>query len=326
MSSYAAPLARLSPGRGGPPRRQVIAIQRARMLAAAIEAVEQSGYAAMTVAAVVERARVSRQTFYDCFANRDDCFVAIVEEIFARACAVASAAYAAESSWLAATRSALYSLLCLIDEEPRLARIWFIDAMGGPESVLARRAEVTAMLAVAVDVGRGAVSDSRQPSPVTAEAIVGGISQIVYTRLVNGHQEPFAELLGPCMYVIALPYLGAGRAADELGRKPPARRPDRKALDAQRHTAALRPTGLRLTYRTVRALDAICEHPGASNRMVAQAAGIKDQGQISKLMSRLERLALIENRGFGHDRGAPNAWHVTPRGLELVRSTKSVAR
>ena len=78
---------------------------------------------------------------------------------------------------------------------------------------------------------------------------------------------------------------------------------------------------LRLTYRTVMVLDVICEQPGASNRMVAGESGIKDQGQISKLLSRLERLALIENRGLGQDRGAANAWYITPRGFELVRAT-----
>jgi AcrR family transcriptional regulator len=291
------------------------------MLAAAVDALEESGHDEMTVAAVTQRARVSRKTFYDVFANRGDCFTAVVEEIFARAYSVASVAYAAESGWLAAIRSALNSLLCLIDEEPRLARIWFIDALSGPEAVHERKAEVTAMLAAVVDLGRGMADEQRQPSRLTGEATVGGISHIVYSRLMNGHQEPFAELLGPCMYLIALPYLGAARATAELRRKPPTQKSHRKALDPPRHTETLRDMGLRLTYRTVMVLDVICEQPGASNRMVAGESGIKDQGQISKLLSRLERLVLVENRGLGLDRGAPNAWHITPRGFELVRAT-----
>jgi DNA-binding MarR family transcriptional regulator len=76
----------------------------------------------------------------------------------------------------------------------------------------------------------------------------------------------------------------------------------------------------RLTHRTVRALDAIREQPGVNNRTVAEESGITDQGQVSKLLSRLERLALIENRGLGQSRGASNAWHITTRGFELVRA------
>jgi AcrR family transcriptional regulator/DNA-binding MarR family transcriptional regulator len=323
MSSDAVPLTQLRPGRGGLPRQQVIGIQRTRILTAAIDAVGESGYAAMTVAAVIERARISRKTFYDIFADRDDCFTAVVEEIFARAYSVASAAYTAESSWLAATRSALNSLLCLIDEEPRLARIWLVDATGGPEAVRERKAEASAMLAAAVDVGRGMASEKRQPPHLTGEATVGGISAIISTRLVNGHQEPFAELLGPCMYLIVLPYLGMARATAELRRKPSPQAPHRKAADTRRHGESLRDVNLRLTYRTVRALHAICEQPGINNRTVADESGIMDQGQVSKLLSRLERLALIENRGLGQDRGASNAWYMTPRGIELVCATNT---
>jgi AcrR family transcriptional regulator len=321
MSSHAVPVARLSPGPGGPRRQQVIEIQRARILAAAVDTVEESGYAAMTVATVIQRARISRKTFYEVFANRNDCFAAVVEEIFARAYSVANAAYAAESSWLAATRSALNSLLCLIDEEPRLARIWFVDAIAGPQAVHERKAEAAAMLAAAVEVGRGVAGEKRQPPLLTGEATVGGISQIIHTRLVNGHQQPFAELLGYCMYLIVLPYLGVARATAELRRKPAAQKPRQQAADTRRHRESLGDINFRLTHRTIRALDAIREQPGVNNRTVAEESGITDQGQVSKLLSRLERLALIENRGLGQNRGASNAWHITPRGFELVRAT-----
>jgi AcrR family transcriptional regulator len=321
MNGKAVPAVRLSPGPGWLPHGQVLEIQRARILAAAADAVAESGYGALTVAAVTQRARISRKTFYEVFANRDDCFAAIVEEISARAYSLVSAACAAESSWLAATRSALSSLLRLIDEEPRLARIWFVDAMAGSDAVHEHRAEATARLAAAIELGRGLVSDKGQPSHLAGEAAVGGILQIIHARLLDGRREPFVELLGPCMYLIVLPYLGAARATAELRRRPSARAAGRRALEARRPRESLRDMNLRITYRTIRVLDAICERPGMSNRTIAEECGVKDQGQISKLLSRLERLALVENRGLGHDRGASNAWHMTPRGLELVRAT-----
>jgi AcrR family transcriptional regulator len=67
---------RLRSGPGGLPRGQVTEIQRSRMLAAAVEAIEEVGYARMTVAQVISRARVSRKTFYDVFTDREDCFLA----------------------------------------------------------------------------------------------------------------------------------------------------------------------------------------------------------------------------------------------------------
>jgi AcrR family transcriptional regulator len=320
MSSRAVPVARPSRRPERLPRQQVIEIQRARILTAAVETIRQSSYGALTVTALIQRARISRKTFYEIFTNRDECFAAVVEEIFARACSVAGAAYSAEEGWLAATRSALSSLLCLIDEEPRLARIWFVDAMAGPEAVRQRTAEASAMLAAAVELGRAAAGEQWQPPELTGEAIVGGISHIIRTRLVSGAREPFSELLGPCMYVIVLPYMGVARATAELRRVFPARTSPR-VPDPRRPAESRRNTNLRLTYRTVRALEVISAQPGVNNRTVAEESSIKDQGQVSKLLSRLERLALVENRGLGRNRGTSNAWHMTTHGVELLRAT-----
>lgn len=80
---------------------------------------------------------------------------------------------------------------------------------------------------------------------------------------------------------------------------------------------------MRLTYRTVRVLLAIASRPAASNRQVATAAGISDQGQISKLLSRLQALGLIGNDGGDHAKGKPNAWSLTPRGAEVTRTLQT---
>ena len=73
-----------------------------------------------------------------------------------------------------------------------------------------------------------------------------------------------------------------------------------------------------LTYRTARVLTAIAERPGASNRAVADAAGISDEGQISRLLRRLEGRGWVENSGEGHTKGKPNAWSLTPAGALLL--------
>ncbi|MGA2164436.1 MAG: hypothetical protein ABSH36_08195, partial [Solirubrobacteraceae bacterium] len=64
-------------------------------------------------------------------------------------------------------------------------------------------------------------------------------------------------------------------------------------------------------------------HP--SNRQVATAAGISDQGQISKLLARLQTLGLIGNAGGDHAKGEPNAWALTPRGRDVTRTLQAQA-
>src|SRR5579863_10161843 len=84
---------RLRPGPNGLPRGQVSEIQRSRMLTAAAEAVEEVGYARLTVAQVIARARVSRKTFYDVFDDREDCFLAVFDETVGRAAEAMSTAF-----------------------------------------------------------------------------------------------------------------------------------------------------------------------------------------------------------------------------------------
>jgi AcrR family transcriptional regulator len=290
------------------------------MLAAAVEVVEEVGCARMTVAQVIGRARVSRKTFYDVFADRDDCFLAAFEQALSRVRLRASEAYERERGWRDGTRSALAALLSFIDEEPALARLCIVQALGAGEGVLERRSRLLAEVADVVDRGRLAASARRHPPEITAEAVVGAIFAVLHTHVLEGREESATALLGPLMSVIVLPYLGAGPAGRELNR-PPAPRTGRVRPPA-RGTDPLDGLDLRLTYRTARVLTALAEHPGASNREAAESSGVVDQGQISKLLGRIARLGLIENVGEGQRNGAANAWHLTARGVEIERAAR----
>jgi DNA-binding IclR family transcriptional regulator len=81
--------------------------------------------------------------------------------------------------------------------------------------------------------------------------------------------------------------------------------------------------GVRSTYRTARVLSAIAANPGASNRAVAAAAGILDEGQASKLLKRLAGLGLIENMAQDREPGEANAWRLTARGVEVERTLRA---
>jgi hypothetical protein len=122
------------------------------------------------------------------------------------------------------------------------------------------------------------------------------------------------------MSMIVLPYLGQAAAQKELDRpiRPPVRkRPSRRD--------PLEGLDMRLTYRTVCVLMAIATYPGASNRRIAQAAGIADQGQISRLLTRLQNLGLSENANPAQPKGAPNAWQLTTKGQEVERAIRGQA-
>lgn len=292
------------------------------MLAAALEAVEEVGYGRMTVAQVIGRAKVSRKTFYDVFADREDCFLAALEQSVSQVGRAAREAYEREEVWREGIRAGLAELLVFLNADPALARLCLVEALGAGPRVLERRAEMLEELAELVDEGRFVTSAVREPPEVAAEGVVGAVFAVLHTRVLEGGGEPFTNLLGSLMNIVVLPYLGARAASRELTRPAPeppqngGRPPGGEIRDP------LAGLNMRLTYRTVRVLVVIAEWPGASNREIADRSGVTDQGQISKLLARLARLELVENTGDGHEKGGSNAWRLTPRGARVERATR----
>jgi chromosome segregation and condensation protein ScpB len=147
---------------------------------------------------------------------------------------------------------------------------------------------------------------------------------VVHRRLVLADGTPFVEMLGPLMSFIVLPYRGRGIAHRELHRPPPIDIGQTKGSPSTPNgfrnvTSQVEGLDMRLTYRTIRVLEAIAAEPGLSNARVSERAGVTDQGQISKLLSRLAGLELIENTGQGQRNGAANAWQLTGRGEAVER-------
>jgi hypothetical protein len=125
--------------------------------------------------------------------------------------------------------------------------------------------------------------------------------------------------------MIVLPYLGPAAARREQTRAMPIASQAHLGESSGGVLAAgdpLRGVPVRLTYRTARVLAGVAEHPGASNRMVAEYAGVLDAGQISKLLARLERVGLLANTAERHSKGEPNAWTLTSKGEQLTRSIR----
>ena len=67
------------------PRAAVIRHQRARIHGAMVEAVAQSGYWGASVKQVIGLAGVSRRSFYEQFANKQECFLATFDLLAGRA-------------------------------------------------------------------------------------------------------------------------------------------------------------------------------------------------------------------------------------------------
>jgi len=311
--------------RGPAPREgaaQVSEVQRARVLAAMVWVVATDGVSAATVSEIVKQAGVSRRTFYELFSGSEDCFLAVFDDIAERARKVVIQAgmLAGSSSWREQIRAGLSALLAFFDEEPLSGSFLVVDALGGGPVVLERRTRILGALTAVLSAGSAEVKSVTPPPPLAAEGTVGAVLSVIHARMLEEDRRPLLELLNPLMGMIVLPYMGRAAATRELTRPIPrparARTPAARALRS-RSGDPLAGLNMRLTYRTLVVLSAIATHPHASNRKIAETAGVHDQGQISKLLTRLEKLGLIHNSGNGQAHGEPNAWTLTARGHEI---------
>jgi AcrR family transcriptional regulator len=316
-------------GNGVAPRLQIAELQRARLLSATALVADELGWSQTRVAHIAARARVSRRTFYELFENREDCLRAVLEDVAERIAGELADAQLAGREWRERVRGGLFTILSFFEREPVLARVCVVQALQGGPRVLVWRADILARLAAILDEARReGGARSRECTTLTAEGLIGAAFTIVHARLLASKRgkPSLVSLQGELMSMIVLPYHGPAAARAERNRSLPSL-PQRggkvRASALSAFTAGpdpLREVPMRLTYRTARVLDGVATTPGASNRMIADHAGITDQGQVSKLLARLQRLGLLTNTGAGQSRGEPNAWALTPTGRQVADS------
>ncbi len=289
----------------------------ARTFRAIAEAVAERGVRSVTLADIAAWAEVSPRQLRKQFTDVEGGILAAFEWTTQRAGATMADAYGGEPRWIEAVRAALAAMLELIEREPDLARLWIVYSLGAGPRVLRRRAKAIMALCDYIDRGRLELASHAEPPAITAEGVVGALLAVLQARLLAPGSAPPSELLGELASLVVLPYMGSAAAKRELVRPAP-----RRSQPRQSGHSAVEGVGMRLTYRTARVLMAIAERPGSSNREVGNRGEVVDQGQISRLLSRLESQGLIVNRGGGGRRGAPNAWELTPRGEQMEHAIR----
>lgn len=301
----------------------VVEMQRRRLLSAIVELVYEHGARALTVALICERASLSRRTFYELFDDREACLLAAFEDQVEQATHVVEQRVTSETlsrrarSWRERIRVGLIALLSFFDRDPGVARLLVVEALSAGEQTLKARRRVLAQLVAIVDEGRSEAKQSREPPPLTAEGVVGAVSSVIHARILDHDERPFTELAGALMAMIVQPYLGPAVAQRELEKPVTV---ERQPAVPRFHSDPFKGLPMRLTYRTVRVLCSIADAPGASNKQVARAAGITDEGQTSKLLTRLHRYELIQDSGIGPAKGMPRAWSLTERGEGVLQA------
>jgi AcrR family transcriptional regulator len=249
---------RLPPGRGRS-REEVRRNQRERLYAAMVGVCAEKGYAEVSVADLVELSGVSSRSFYELFADKEDCLLATMEEILRTVEAVAQRALAAEPASGNRARVAVETFIAVIVAQPAAARLCMVTALCAGERPRARMdaaiSRFAALMAAALEEVPG-----REGMPAElSEAILGGIAIVLYRRLAAGSYEGIDGLVPELdAWALAVP-------------NPPA--PLRSRSRRARAAAAPPPHSAHLpAERILRALAALVAEKGFAATTIANVA------------------------------------------------------
>ncbi|MET0558825.1 MAG: TetR/AcrR family transcriptional regulator [Solirubrobacterales bacterium] len=200
------------------PSDLVSAVQRERLIAAMLKAAAELGYRQATVQDVIDRAGVSRPTFYEHFANKEDCFLAAFDTTATRLRErIDAAAAKGGTNWRDRLRFSLEELLNFVSQEPDAARAVIVEARAASAEALLRRDGLLDYFSGCVDsLVRDHLAGAASHSEITAAGVVGGVEALLYSRLNKGELDDVDSLLPSLMYFVVLPYEGHEAASEEL--------------------------------------------------------------------------------------------------------------
>lgn len=180
-------------------------MHRHRLLEGMATAVAQKGYAETTIADVVRAASVSRRTFYEHFATKAECLIALYEAASRNALDVLRAAIDPERDWEDQAEAALGAYFDCLAQNPVLMRTLFVEILGLGAAGLAARRRVNQELAdFMLNVVNGQRRRTmRQPLDAdTALAVVGGVNELVLRAIEDNQVTRLRELTGVCVVLL----------------------------------------------------------------------------------------------------------------------------
>ena len=179
---------KLPPGRHGLPRQFVLHNQRGRLVEAAMHVFGTRSFGEARVADVLERAAISRKTFYEQFADKEACFMAAYEAASVRVRDAVRVAAREQNGWDDSVHAGIEALLQFLASEPELARLLVVEVTGAGPSALRRRADAVRSFAAML------AQTSDEDAPLGAQVAAGGIWEVVHAWVLEGRADELPDL------------------------------------------------------------------------------------------------------------------------------------
>jgi AcrR family transcriptional regulator len=186
---------RLPTGAHGLTREEVELDQRGRLRSAMIELIAERGYPAVRILDLTQLAHVSRPTFYNLYADKEELLLSAYEDIAGRTTAHVAEAYGSGEAQAQSLELALVAFAELAAAEPEAMTLALLGTFGAGPRALSRRNRTTQALEQMIQTGRER-SWSEHPADLTTKFLIGGIREVSATRLRQGRAEELLALAG----------------------------------------------------------------------------------------------------------------------------------
>ena len=205
----------LPSGRHGLPRSFVESNQRQRLLRAVVEVASGTGYGDLTVRDVIQRAGVSRRTFYEHFENKEEAFLAAYDLVVTRLASEVQASTTQGRSWSEKIGLGLATFLDRLAGDPALAHLCIVEVLAAGPPALAGRAAAIEAFRVFLEPGVREAPEGLPVPALAAQTAIGGAYEVVYSHVLHGRTAELPSLLPELLQIVLLPFVGAHAAAAE---------------------------------------------------------------------------------------------------------------
>ena len=187
-------------GRHAPPPEVRLPLQRERLLRAAAREFAERGYAGASSESISRRAGMSKATFYEHFANKEECMLALFDMGAERV--LAAMADAARNAPVGDARERLRAgtraFLGVLAEHPEFAQTLLVEIIGAGPRAAQRRDQILQAFAGVLDAENAAAARrglmGRFSSPHDAFAVVGAATELVSRQVRLGVPEHMLDL------------------------------------------------------------------------------------------------------------------------------------
>ncbi|HEY1834974.1 MAG TPA: TetR/AcrR family transcriptional regulator [Solirubrobacteraceae bacterium] len=215
----------LPSGRSELPRQSIVKSQRERIVDATASIVAEKGLAGLTIPEIARRASISHQTFYSIYPSKQDAFLGAQKVSMHQAVQVTGQAFTAQGpDWPHAVAAGLQALLEFLASEPAHARLTLVDTFGASRESMEIRGASMAAFREFLKPGYMLAAKRQQsahPPALAAEAVTGGIWQILHYYIEHSWFSALPALAPQLTYFALTPFLGLEAAVATARSIPP---------------------------------------------------------------------------------------------------------